>query len=106
MEFLRITSTANPRIKEAVRLRERRHTHGQNLLVIEGSRIIGTAIEANVDIREAFFTGRFASQREARAILNSAEKKGAIFFEVADHVLDKITDTETPQGIAAVVSYE
>ena len=106
MEFLRITSAANPRIREAVRIRERRHAHGQNLFVIEGSRIIGTAIGANVDIREVFFTDRFASQREGRAILSGAEKKGTFFFAVADHVLNKITDTETPQGIAAVVSYE
>lgn len=106
MEFLRITSTANPRIREAVRIRERRHAHGQNLFVIEGSRIIGTAIGANIDIREVFFTDRFASQREGRAILSGAEKKGTFFFAVADHVLTKITDTETPQGIAAVVSYE
>ncbi len=103
---MRITSTANPRIKEAVRIRERRHTQAQNLFVIEGTRIIVTAIEAGVDIREIFFTDRFSSQREARAILRSAGKKGLDFFEVADHVLNKITDTEAPQGIAAVVSYQ
>lgn len=106
MEFLRITSTANPRIKEAVRIRERRHTHERNLFVIEGSRIIETAIEASVDIREVFFTERFGSQKKGRAILSGIEEKGANIFAVADHVLNKITDSETPQGIAAVVSHE
>ena len=106
MEFLRITSTANPRIKEAVRIRERKHAHEQNLFVIEGLRIIETAIEAGVEIREAFFTDRFCSQREGGAILKNIGRKGANIFTVADHVLTKITDTETPQGIAAVVSYE
>ncbi len=106
MAFLRITSTANPRVKKAVRILERRHTDAQNLFIIEGTRIVGTAIEAGVDIREVFFTDRFISQREGRAILSVAEKKGAECFEVAEHVLNKITDTEAPQGIAAVVSYE
>jgi len=105
MEFLRITSAVNPRIKEAVRIRQR-HTHEQNLLVIEGRRTIETALEAGVDIREVFFTDRFGSQSECRAILSRLGKKGSKIFAVADHVLTKITDTETPQGVAAVVSYE
>jgi TrmH family RNA methyltransferase len=106
MEFPRITSTVNPRVKEVVRIRERRHTLERNLFVIEGSRIIVTAIEADAAIREVFFTDSFGSQREGRAIIRGIEKKGANIFAVADHVLSKITDTETPQGIAAVVSYE
>ncbi len=106
MEFLRITSTANPRIKEAVRIRERRHTPEQDLFVIEGSRIIETAIEANVGIREVFFTDRFGSEGEGGGLLKTLRTKGANIFVTTEHVINKITDTETPQGIAAIVSYE
>ncbi len=106
MKFLRISSAINPRIKEVVRLRQRKNEKGEKLFVIEGLRITETALKANVDIREVFFTDRFAYQKEGRAILRIAEKKGAVFFEVADHVLNKIAGTETPQGIAAVVSCE
>ncbi len=106
MEFLRISSAVNPRVKEAVRIRERRLTEEQNLLVIEGRRIIETALEAGVDIREVFFTDRFGSQKEGRAILNSIRGKGANIFAVAEHVLNKITDTETPQGVVAIASYK
>jgi TrmH family RNA methyltransferase len=106
MEFLRITSAANPRIKEAVRLRERRHAGGENLFIIEGLRIIETALEAGVYIREVFFTNHFESRREGRSILKTLERKGANIFETTEHLLNKITETETPQGIAAVVSHE
>jgi TrmH family RNA methyltransferase len=106
MEFIRITSAANPRIKEAVRLRERRHAKGENLFVIEGLRIIETALEAGACIRKVFFTDHFGSKKEGRAILNTLGRKGANIFATTEHLLNKITDTETPQGIAAVVSYE
>ncbi len=106
MEFLRITSAANTRIKEAVRLRERNHITGEDLFVIEGLRIIETALEAGVDIREVFFTDRFGSQREGGKLLKTLRAKGAHIFSITEHLLKKITDTETPQGIAAVISYE
>jgi TrmH family RNA methyltransferase len=106
MEFMRITSSSNPRIKEAVRIRERRHTQEQNLFIIEGRRIIETAIEADADFREVFFTDHFGSKKEGRGMIEIIEKKGANIFAVAEHVLTRMTDTEAPQGIAAVVSYE
>ncbi len=106
MEFPRITSAANPRIKETVRLRERKHAEGKNLIVIEGMRIIETAIEAGANIRDVFFTDHLGARKEGRAILRTLAKKGADIFATTEHLLSKITDTETPQGIAAVVYYE
>jgi TrmH family RNA methyltransferase len=106
MEFLKITSAANPRIREAVRLRERKRAKGENLFVIEGRRIVEAAIEAGVEIREVYFTEHFGSRREGRAVLNALTRKDANIFETTEQLLNKITDTETPQGIAAVVSYE
>ncbi len=106
MEFLRIISSANPRIKEIVRLRERKHAEGENLIVIEGVRIIETAIEAGIHIREVFFTDHFGARKEGRAILKKLVGKGVNIVATTEHLLNKITDTETPQGIAAVVSYK
>jgi TrmH family RNA methyltransferase len=106
MEFLRITSAVNPRIKEAMRLREIKHARGENRFVIEGPRIIETALDAGARIRDVFFTDRFGAKKEGRAVLNILQKKGANIFATTEHLLNKIADTETPQGIAAVVSYE
>lgn len=106
MEFLKITSAANPRIKEAIRLRERRHAEGENLIVIEGMRVIETALSAGVKIHEIFFTNHFGTGKEGRAILKTLAKKGVSIIEIAEPLLRKISDTETPQGIIAVVSYE
>ncbi len=106
MEFPRITSAANPRIKEAIRLQERKHSSGENLFIIEGTRIIETALEAGVHIREVFFTDHVGAKKEGRAILRAIGGKGARVFATTEQLLNKITDTETPQGIAAVVSYQ
>jgi TrmH family RNA methyltransferase len=106
MEFLKITSAANPRIKETVRLRERKHAGGENLIVIEGIRIIETALSAGVHVREVFFADHFGARKEGRAILKTLQGNGVTIFSTTEQLLNKITDTETPQGIAAVVSYE
>lgn len=106
MEFPRITSAVNPRIKEAVRIRERKNSKEEKLFVIEGPHIIETALEANVDIHEVFFTDRFESQSEGVGLLEALRAKSANIFSTTGHLLNKITDTEAPQGIAAIVSFE
>src|SRR3990172_9355279 len=49
-----ITSRNNPRIKSAARLRERRGRAEQQRIIIDGIREIGRALDAGVEIIEAF----------------------------------------------------
>ena len=105
MEHIKITSASNSRIKEAIRIRERRHAEGDNLFVVEGPKIIEIALAAGAKIREVFFTDHFTAKNEGKELLGLLSKKTTDICRIADHVFAKLSDTETPQGIAAVASY-
>lgn len=105
MEHVRITSTSNPRVKEAVRIRERKDAGSRDAFVIEGRRIVEMALGAGAGVREAFFTDQFIAKKEGRDIVRLLAGSGAEIIEVAGHVLARLADTETPQGIVAVVSH-
>ncbi len=105
MDYIRITSTSNSRVKEAVKIRERKSAESHDLFVVEGPKIVGMALLAGAQIREVFFTDNFASKKEGKELLRLISGKTADICSVADHVFAKLSDTETPQGIAAVLHY-
>jgi TrmH family RNA methyltransferase len=105
MEYVEITSVSNSRIKEAVKIRERRSTEGDHLFLVEGPKIVEMALAAGAEIREVFFTDHFAAKEEGRELLRLLSKRATDICRVADHAFAKLSDTETPQGIAAVASY-
>lgn len=101
MRYKTITSASNPVIKEA--LREKRHRQPSRFF-IEGHRLVGMALTSDAKIIKAFFTEEYRTRHED--FLNSISKKNAELIETTEHILLKLADTETPQGIAAVVHYE
>jgi TrmH family RNA methyltransferase len=100
-----ITSPSNTRIKKAIRIRERKHAENLDLLLVEGQKIIEMALAAGAEIREVFFTNRFAAAQERKELLTLLSEKTAGMYKVADHAFAKLSGTATPQGVAAVVSY-
>jgi TrmH family RNA methyltransferase len=105
MEYIRITSASNSRIKKAIRVRERKPAEGYNRFVVEGPKIIEMALAAGAEISEVFFTDHFTAKKEGEELIRLLSKITTDIYRVADHVFAKLSDTETPQGIAAVASY-
>lgn len=106
MGYTRITSVSNPQIRQALEIKNRRSRYKHSAFLIEGPHLIEMALASRARIKKIFFTGTFQTKKEAPGLLrNLAEKTGEI-FEVADHIIGRLTDTETPQGILAVVSYQ
>ncbi|MBA4348507.1 MAG: RNA methyltransferase [Thermodesulfovibrio sp.] len=106
MKYLSITSTANPIIKEAIKVKERHSNYRNDAFLIEGLRLIGVAaVSPDAAIKKVFFTEDFSSKREGRQLLKLIAKKDVRLIETSKHILSKLTDTETPQGVVAVVSY-
>jgi TrmH family RNA methyltransferase len=101
----KITSPSNPQIKEAVTLRESGRKKGRSTFLIEGLHLIESAIRAGAEIDRVFFTHSFSARREGREMLTTLAKTNRNMFEVAQGLLNKIADTETPQGVVAVVTY-
>ncbi|HWR59016.1 MAG TPA: RNA methyltransferase [Thermodesulfovibrionales bacterium] len=102
MTYRKITSISNPIIKGALKVKERKACRPEDFL-IEGQHLLEMAVAANTEVRQIFLTARYRSKNEG--FLREVERQGWDFIETTDHILSKLSDTETPQGIVAVVSY-
>ncbi len=98
---MRITSTANPRIKAAARLKEPNERQRTGLFLIEGSREVERALAAGLEVIEAY-CGEKLNPHEARvaADLERMERFGVI--EVSEPVLKKLSARENPAGVVVV----
>lgn len=111
MRYKKITSQSNPHVKEAFKIREKRTAFKQTAFIIEGLHLIEMALGSRVgcstgsQIKKIFFTDTFSVRKEGRRLLQQISKYTSEIFEVTEKILSKLTDTEAPQGIIAVVSY-
>jgi TrmH family RNA methyltransferase len=105
MHCPKITSPSNPQIKEAVTIRESGRKKGGGTFLIEGLHLIESAIRAGAEIDRVFFTDSFSARREGGEMLKTLAKTNRSMFQVGPRLLNKIADTETPQGVVAVVTY-
>jgi TrmH family RNA methyltransferase len=99
---MRITSRNNPRVKEAVALRDRRERIRRGRLLIDGAREIVRAIAAGIRPMEAFVCLELLQSGEARAALQAATAAGAEVNEVAPSVYAKLQFGERDDGILVV----
>jgi RNA methyltransferase, TrmH family len=100
---MKISSTSNPKIKELLIIRRRKNRTGDARFIIEGEHLVEMALRAGIFFHEIFFTELFCNKEKGRKILEQVSLKEVKAYEITDHVLRRISDTETPQGIIAVV---
>ena len=97
-----ITSVANPRVKAAVRLRDRRERDASGLTILDGVREIGRALDAGVEVVEAFVSqpanGRGLADLGAR--VTAADGR---LTPVSQAVLAKLAFGDRSDGIVAIV---
>jgi RNA methyltransferase, TrmH family len=99
-----ITSTANPRVKAAVRLRDRRGRNDQGRIIIDGVREISLALAAGVEIVELFFFPELCQDAGHQAILERAGQGRAELIEVSPPVMEKLAYGNRVEGIIAVAA--
>lgn len=99
-----ITSNQNPKIKFVRslfgRAKERRDA---GAFVIEGVRLVEEAIKANWPIQFILFDDSLSER--GRAKIENLKSEGADVEEVSASVMQDLSETETPQGILAVLSF-
>ncbi|MBN1393988.1 MAG: RNA methyltransferase [Pirellulales bacterium] len=97
-----ITSPQNPRVKNAVRLRDRRHREKQGLTLIDGTRELQRAIDAGITLDEAFVCRPLLGGVEAERLLDALSQTGCEMFEVSEQVFAKLAFGDRHEGVLAV----
>jgi len=106
MAYKIITSQNNPLIKEALRIKKRQKSYRENAFIIEGPHLIEAALSSRLEMEEVFFTETFACKEEGERLLKKMSTKTYRLLQVPEQLICRLSDTETPQGIIAVVSYK
>lgn len=95
-----ITSLQNPKIKLARALQKRREREREGKLFLEGVRLVRDAFEAGIVPDTLFYTQTAVESAEGSGLIETWQ---TVAWELSPDVMASITETVTPQGIAAIV---
>lgn len=97
-----ITSLQNQRIKDLVRLRDRRHRDRRGLFLIEGFRELSRAVTASIDLVELYVCRDLFLGPNEDDLIDSAAAAGTEVIELSEPVFKKVSYRDRPEGLAGV----
>jgi TrmH family RNA methyltransferase len=99
-----ITSLQNDKVKYVRALQSRRRVrHRERRFVLEGVRLVEEAVCAGVPPAFVFYTASVEADERGSRLLASFYSMNAPCYAVSEPVMAACSDTETPQGILAVL---
>lgn len=98
----RITSLQNPRLKQLVKLRDRRPRDEAGEFLIEGYREVKRALAAGVRPRELYCGPDWFLGTNEPALIEEAQSAGAQVFELSKEAFAKVSYRDRPDGLLAV----
>ncbi|MGD8632652.1 MAG: RNA methyltransferase [Anaerolineales bacterium] len=97
-----ITANSNPKVKWVRRLQAQRSArHAEGHFVIEGARLLGEALKAGAQVPLVLHLE--SPDADTRNLLDGFAALGAQVMPVTSEIIELCSDTETPQGLLAVV---
>jgi TrmH family RNA methyltransferase len=100
--WARISSRQNPRVKDAVRLRNGRERARQARFIIDGARETRRAIAAGIRCSEAFVCRELCDSAECQEAVKAIQSTTAEVFEVTPSVYAKLAFGDRVDGIVVV----
>ena len=98
----KISSLQNPRIKQLVKLRDRRPRDEAGVFLVEGYRQIRRALEKGIRITELYYSPEWYLGENEPALIAQAAEAGAHLFELSKDAFAKVAYRERPDGLLAV----
>lgn len=95
-----ITSSQNPKLKLARALQKRREREKEGKLFIEGVRLVQDALTAGIVPELLFYTAAATENADSAVLIQAWE---SVAWKVSPDVMTTMSETVTPQGIAAIV---
>ena len=99
----RITSLQNPRIKQLVKLRNRRDRDEAGVFAVEGYREVLRALDAGAKPRELYVSRDWFLGENEDKLIARASGVGASVFELSKETFAKVAYRDRPDGLLAVV---
>ncbi|HUS84999.1 MAG TPA: RNA methyltransferase [Anaerolineales bacterium] len=97
-----ITSTSNPRVQWVRTLQNKRSARKrESLFIIEGTRLANEAVSSRSPAKLVLYTD--ALEQGDQRLIDELINLGADAEEVSEHVMKACSDTESPQGLLAVL---
>ena len=98
-----LTSPDNSHIKLTGALRQKKHRDATGLFVAEGLRFVGEASDSGWQLQFAIVSEAGMDSDSVAKLVQRLDGDGCEVFIVPAAVYDKISETETPQGISLIV---
>jgi TrmH family RNA methyltransferase len=102
MPVERITSLQNSRVKQLVKLRDRRARDEAGRFLIEGYREVRRAVAAGVKLQELYCAPDWYLGENEPGLVDAAQRAGAEVFELSRPVFAKVSYRDRPDGLLAV----
>jgi RNA methyltransferase, TrmH family len=100
-----IASPQNDRIKNIVKLRNRRERDKQQMMVVEGYRSLLRASNNHIDFAEFYFCRDFFMGENEDSLIELYRSRGTKIIEVTKIVFEKISYRDRPEGLLGVAPY-
>ena len=98
-----ISSRENPVIKDARKLKDRKHREENKQFLVEGLRFVSEALGSDFEVSSLFLSEDMAEKWGALGIEDKIKGETKV-FKLSNRIFKEISFTEHPQGIAAVVN--
>jgi TrmH family RNA methyltransferase len=97
-----ITSPQNQRVKDAVKLRDRRQRDKQQRIIIDGGRESLRATDAGLEIIEAYVCEPLLHTGDARRAVQRLSQAGGVLWSVTPAVFEKLSYGDRGDGVIAI----
>ena len=101
---MQISSFTNDKIKYLRSLYRKKYRREENKFVIEGVRIIEEALKEDIEIDSIFYSNYLFRNKRGEELLINLQKYDLELIEITDKLLTEVADTQSPQGIIAIVN--
>ncbi len=100
--FKKITSLANPLVKEIRALQQKKHRDESGLFIAEGQKLVRDAVDGGSPAQIFAYATSSAGEAAIGALAAETKAAGGTVLEVSAPVLEKITRRENPQNVIGV----
>ncbi len=101
--FVKVTSLANPLVKDIRALHGKKHRDETGLFIAEGQKLVRDAAEGGWPIHMLAYAAAAAGDEQIGVLAARTKAGGGTVLEVSAPVLEKITRRENPQNVVGVL---